>query len=135
MSLENVVTDNNSENVDPDFVLNNDTGTAIALPKTVSALMDQQKNKTLKTLHDQVTVIYLSLYETKEFQELLEAVYNEQSVEGTMAIDDVEAARMLRDYAESEGNGYVARQKLGTLVRSLRVVMRRYRVGREERRI
>lgn len=111
-----------------------DKGTAIALPRTVSALMEQKKTSNQRTLNDHVESIHLSLYEDAEYQQLIDAVYPEQAVEGSLIADDLEAARMIREKARAIGDLTVANQKLATLVKSLGVVLRRFGIGRKERR-
>ncbi|MCB1773569.1 MAG: hypothetical protein KDI88_08120 [Gammaproteobacteria bacterium] len=109
-------------------------GSVIALPPTVSDLIEQRKSKTKKTLHDQVEDLHLSLWENAAYQALLDAVYPEQAIEGSLFADDFEAARMIREAAKKKGNAYVAGQKLETLRKSLSVVLRRYGISRKERR-
>jgi hypothetical protein len=41
---------------------------------------------------------------------------------------------MILDYAKSNGYPYVAQQNLTTVVKAMRVVMRRYHISRKERR-
>jgi len=111
-----------------------DAGSSIALPRTVSALMEQKKTKNQRTLNDHIESIHLSLYEEEEYQKLLDAVYSEQAVEGSLIADDFEAARMIREKARSIGDKTVTIQKLATIVKAMNVVMRRYGIGRKERR-
>jgi hypothetical protein len=109
-------------------------GKAIALPVSVSDLIQQRKGKLTKTLNDHVEAIHLSLWETKAYRALLDAVTPEDAVEGDLRIDDAKAAEMIRTEAVKQGNRYVAEKKLGTLVQALHVVMRRYGISRKERR-
>ena len=107
---------------------------AIALPKTVAALMEQKKSKQTSTLNDQVETVHLSLWEKPEYQRFLDAVYKEQAIEGDLFCDDIEASRLIRDEARKQGNAYVSGQKLATIRKALMVVLRRYRISRTERR-
>ena len=108
--------------------------TAMALPKTVKALMEQKKSKMTSTLNDQVDTVHLSLWEKPEYQRYLDAVYKEQAIEGDLFCDDIEASRLIREEARRQGNAYVASQKLATIRRALMVVLRRYQISRTERR-
>lgn len=108
---------------------------AISLPSSVKALLDNRKRPMKTTLNDQVETIHVVLWENEKYRNFLDAVYSEQAVEGDLHIDDSEAARMIRDYAMDNGMLYVAEQKLGTLVKAMNVVMRRYRISRKERRL
>jgi hypothetical protein len=109
-------------------------GKGIALPSTVAAFMEQRKNPTQKNLNDHVESIHLVLYEDDEYRLFLDAVHNEQAVEGSLIADDFEAARMIRAKARDMGNGYIAALKLATIVKALQVVLRRYNATRKYRR-
>lgn len=104
------------------------------LPATVQDLLELRKNKSLRTLNDQVEELYLMLFNDPEFTSYTEAVYDEQAVEGSLAIDNAKAAEMLRDKAREVGNEYVSKQKLASLIKSMNVVQRRYGISRNERR-
>lgn len=105
-----------------------------ALPSTVAMLVEQKKTKQKATLNDMIDALHLSLWEDPEYQKFLDAVYNEQAVEGSTACDDVEASRMLRKKAREQGNQYIAGLKLATIMKGLHVVLRRYGISRKERR-
>jgi len=106
----------------------------IALPSTVSALIEQRKTKTRQTLNDQVESVHMQLWANESYRKLLDAVYPEMAVEGSLVADDFEAARMIRNEASEIGSAYVASQKLDTLRKALGVVLRRYSISRKERR-
>lgn len=121
------------------------------LPKTRQEMMAFRKSGFSLTLNDRVEALHLRLFpdqsevvegdsnsELIAFQDryllLLDAVYDEQSVEGTIAADNQEAARVLREFARGAGkDSYVSEQKLITLSRALGVVLRRYGMSRKER--
>lgn len=107
---------------------------ASSLPATVQGLIDQRKNKSKRTLNDQVDEIHLQLWADPSYRKLQDAVYSEQAVEGSLIADDFELARMIRVHAKKIGNPYVANQKLDTLRKSALVVARRYGISRKERR-
>jgi hypothetical protein len=75
----------------------------------------------------------LSAWEDEQFQSYLDAVYDEQAVEGSLSIDNAKAAELLRDKAIKTGSR-VGQEKLATIVKSLNVVLRRYGFSRNERR-
>jgi hypothetical protein len=104
------------------------------LPPTVSELLARKTMKAVRTLNDDVDDIHVALWENnEEYMRLLDAVYDEDAVEGSLAIDNAKAAEMIRDYAKRNGVTYVANKKLATLVKSLNVVLRRYRITRKQR--
>ena len=113
---------------------NQSRSAAIALPSTVSALMDQKKTSNQRTLNDHVEAIHLSLYEDEKYRGFIDTVYNEQAVEGSLMADDFQAATMIREKAKEVGDASVFHQNLATLVKSLSVVLRRYGISRKERR-
>jgi len=108
--------------------------TAIALPATVEDLIAQRKSQTQKTLNDQVETIHLALWPDDQYRAFLDAVHKEQAVEGDLYVDDVMAAQLIRGKAREMGNGYVAKQNLATIRKSMQVVLRRFGIGRRERR-
>src|SRR6185312_5657337 len=99
-----------------------------ALPATTSDLLGQRKFEMKRTLNDHVETIHLKLYENEDYQRLLDAV------EGSLAADNLLAAKMIRDFAIADGfDPYVADKKLATIAKALGVVLRRYGVSRKER--
>jgi len=87
-----------------------------------------------RTLNDLVEDIHRALVENDQYRRFLYATYDEQAEEGSLAADNIEAARMIREKARSNGNAEVSRQKLATLVKALGVVLRRYGNSRKDRR-
>lgn len=70
-----------------------------------------------------------------KYRRYLDAVWDSDAVEGAQAIDNVEAARVLREVAAGvPGCEDVAKKNLATLVRSLAVVTRRLGIARQQRR-
>lgn len=106
----------------------------LALPTTVSGLLDLRKTKNKQTLNDQIEVVHMDLWTKEEYRILLDAVYVEQAVEGSLIADDFLAATMIRKHAKETGNKYVAGQKLDTIRKCLGVVLRRFGISRKERR-
>lgn len=91
--------------------------------------------KTQRTLNDEVEALHRPLVgESPEYRRLLRAVYDEQAVEGSLAADNLEAARMIREKAKTIDGNEVADEKLATIAKSLNIVLRRYHSSRRERR-
>jgi hypothetical protein len=92
-----------------------------------------------RSMNDLVQVVFAELYsESQEFRDLLQAVWPEEAVEGNLLLDDGDAAGMMRVKARESTDAEV-REKVGkvnkaTLIHNLRVVMRRYKLGRLQRR-
>ena len=103
------------------------------LPDTVSGALAHRKLKQRPTLNDEVESLMLLVWEDDQFQSYLDAVYDSQAIEGSLAIDNVKLAELIRDKAKAIGNR-VAQEKLATIVKSLNVVLRRYGFSRKERR-
>jgi hypothetical protein len=89
--------------------------------------------KTRPTINDMVEQYHLQLLANEDYAKLYDAVYNEQAVEGSLISDDHEAARAIREAAIRD-NSPLGREKLATIVKSVRVVLRRYDMGRNQRR-
>lgn len=105
-----------------------------ALPATTTDLLAQRKQDPHRTLNDHVEAIHVQLYENAEYQRFLDAVYDEDAVEGSLAADNLQAAQMIRNKAREAGHDpYVAEKKLATISKALGVVLRRYGMSRKER--
>lgn len=126
-----------------------------SLPKTPAEWDAARAIKHERTLNDHVEDIHLAISANEKlhskYERLLDAVYDEDAVEGSLSTDNILAATMIRDFAsegaeitEDEDDGsrhvgpgardhYVATKKLATLVKSLNVVLRRYKNSRAER--
>lgn len=83
-------------------------------------------------LNDQVEEIHRRLHDDPLYRSLISATTNAQAVEGSLATDDIMAATMIRDMAKSIGSD-IGQQQLATIVKALRVVLRRYGASRRER--
>lgn len=106
----------------------------LALPKTSEADLAHRKLKAKRTLNDLVEDVHIALVENDKYYSFLNAVYDEQAVEGSLDDDDHEAARMIREKAEKMGYSELARQKIATIRKCLGVVLRRYEFDRRTRR-
>jgi transposase len=120
----------------------------IPLPATPNEWEAARKIKRERTLNDHVDDIHMALQASPDevlrvkYNTYLDAVYDEDAVEGSMVADDFEAAAIIRKFAgdqtDDKGNvrdPYVASKKLATLVKALRVVLNRYKASRDHRRI
>jgi hypothetical protein len=104
------------------------------LPTRTEDLLAQRKLKAKRTINDHVEDVIVNLWEDKTFMKLLDGVYDSMTVEGSMDVDDVMAANMIRQEAKKNNKDELANQKLDAIVRAMRVVLRRYGQGRKERR-
>jgi hypothetical protein len=107
------------------------------LPANLSDLINQRKRPIERSLNDEVEQIHLALWDNDEYSEryrsLLLAIWRSQAVEGSFPMDDSEAARVIRDYAKDNHRTMVARSNLQSILYSLNVVRRRYRLDRRYR--
>jgi hypothetical protein len=96
-----------------------------------------RKTEFHRTLNDQVEDIHLRLVDDEEYLAYLDAVYDEQAVEGSLAADNVMAAKKIREaaLAMTPPNTKLAKEKLATISKALGVVLRRYHQSRTERRV
>ena len=110
---------------------------AAYVPKHPSTLIDLDKLRKAKDLSpiDRVEAYYRSLIVAKEprFRELMNTVVMFASVEGGVAEDETEAARMVRDAAKAANDIIVGGYKLHEVVLYLRRVATRYQMGRNAR--
>jgi hypothetical protein len=104
------------------------------LPSNVEDFRDRRALAASRTLNDIVEEIALTLYRTEKFRKYIDAVYDEQAAEGSLAADNVMAAMMIREEAKRIQRPEAAEQKLATLSKALGVVLRRYRASRKQRR-
>ena len=108
----------------------------IPLPITVEEMIAKRTMPDKRTLNDYVDDIHKALWavSNEEYQKLLDAVYDEDAVEGSLAIDNAKAAEIIRNWAlQDDRMPYVATKKLATIVKALNVVLKRYKMTRKER--
>lgn len=89
--------------------------------------------KAERTINDLVEDIHRDLLENAHYRALLNAVYDEQAVEGSLSADNTLAAMMIRDKAKRDSSE-LAKEKLATISKALGVVLRRYKQSRKQRR-
>jgi len=85
------------------------------------------------TLNDVVHSYHVAMWEDPQYHRYLDAVYDEDAVEGSLALDNGEAARMIRERAIAADDQRLASKKLATISKALNVVLRRYGISRKER--
>jgi hypothetical protein len=103
------------------------------LPTTVTEWYDARKGSLTKTDNDRVEELHLKLIGNADYLRYLEAYDDSESVEGSMATDNVFAAQMIRNKAIEIGEPRISRLKIRTIIRCMNVVLRRYRFSRKER--
>ena len=103
------------------------------LPVTVQDLEARRKVFHQPTLNDRVDAIHVRLWDNEQYRRFLDAVYDEDAVEGSLSADNLFAAMMIRDHAKNHDDPYVASKKAATIAKSLNVICRRYGIGRRER--
>ena len=87
-----------------------------------------RKVKDTRTINDEVEALYLKLVGHESFRLLLEAVYDELAVEGSLSADNYTAAVAIRNLArekdkdDNESSPQVATLKLATISKALQVV-------------
>jgi hypothetical protein len=103
------------------------------LPASVDEMLARKTMRAM-TLNDYVDQIHVVLFaQNAEYGKLLDAVYDEDAVEGSLSIDNMLAAELIRKYASRNEVHYVSGKKLATIVKSLNIVLRRYHISRKER--
>jgi hypothetical protein len=105
------------------------------LPATRQELLAGYKLKRRRSINDLVEEVVVKLWDNHEqFMKLVTAIYDSQSVEGSLEDDDMMAAIVIRDFAKKEGRARrVADQKVHTIKLAMRVGLRRFGVSRPER--
>lgn len=104
------------------------------LPTNVEDFRERRLFGGARTINDMVEEIALTLYRTEKFRKLLEAVYDEMAVEGSLSADNIMAAITIRDEARKIGRPEIFELKLATISKALGVVLRRYQSSRKQRR-
>ena len=104
------------------------------LPATVEDLIARKTIKSAPSLNDDIERIHLILWDNAEYRRFHEAVFDEDTVEGSCTADNFEAATLIRTYAEGHDQfKYIAKKNKTTIVKSMNVVLRRYHMSRKER--
>lgn len=103
------------------------------LPATTQDLLAMRRLMRERTLNDHVDDAHVALWADKDYRALLDAVYDEDAVEGSLSADNLLAAGMIRDQAKRQANPQLSTKKLATIVKALNVVLRRYGIARKDR--
>jgi hypothetical protein len=113
-----------------------DSSTALRVspPLPVSLQRYLQAQRTINDLVEDAFIGLDRSDENEKFRSYLTALYPEHAVEGSLPADDFEAAHMIREWAKTHESMELADEKIATVVKALKVVMRRYRISRPERR-
>jgi hypothetical protein len=94
--------------------------------------------KQKQTINDLVEAVIRALMKSDAAESLadfLSPLWDEEAIEGSLAADNLEAANMVREFARKHGEfADLASKKKATIGKSIRVVMRRYKLGAQERR-
>jgi hypothetical protein len=109
-----------------------DLGRAPTLPRTKEELFAGKTRQ--RTLNDYVHDVHVDLWDNPEYQKLLEAVTNDEAVEGSIKADNLMAARMIREVAITEGNNHLKEKPLTAISKAINVIQDRYKQGRGRRR-
>jgi hypothetical protein len=103
------------------------------LPATRADLLAGYKLKRRRTINDLVEEIIVKLWDKdQKFMRYVEAIYDSDAVEGSMAEDDTMAALIIRDTATKE-KSEVADKNLHTIKLAMKIGLRRFGVSRPER--
>jgi hypothetical protein len=115
-------------------------GKSLRVPPALPVALNEWHRflKSERTINDLVEDGHRALLDDGDQAELyrsfLFAVYDEQAVEGSLAADNIESARMIREWAKENKSMELAHEKLATIAKALGVVLRRYHASRKERR-
>jgi hypothetical protein len=103
------------------------------LPITKEELEAHRKVFHQPTLNDVVHEYHIALWDDPQYRRFLDAVYDSDAVEGSLALDNGEAAHMIRERAKLANDDRLATKKKAVIVLALNVVLRRYGISRKER--
>jgi hypothetical protein len=104
------------------------------LPATVEDMQSKRVVKPTITLNDMVEEVHFRLYPNPDYAALLNAVWDSEAVEGSLAADNYKAADMIREEAKRQGNTVLSTKNWATIAKSLGVVLRRFESDRKTRR-
>ena len=97
-------------------------------------LLKVKEKRSLNDLvHDIHKLLLVDEALNEQYRAYLDAIWPEQTVEGSFKTDDTMAAIMIRERARIEDTP-VQKEKISSIEKSLRVVLKRYHMGREFRR-
>lgn len=103
------------------------------LPRTTEGLLALRKTVKARTLNDYVEECHIAIWEDPDYLLAIEAVYDEDAIEGSLSADDYIAAGLIRKYAKDKNIVFVRDKKLATILKALKNVWKRYGITRKER--
>jgi hypothetical protein len=104
------------------------------LPATVEDMLARKTMKGGPSLNDDIDRIHKILWVDDDYRRFLEGVFDEDTVEGSCAADNFEAATMIRNFTKDHAEfNYISKKNKTTIVKSLTTVLRRYHMSRKER--
>ena len=86
------------------------------------------------SINDRLDQYNTALYSNEKYRRLLDGTCDAHCVEGSMVGDDYELAALIRTAAKEAKDDIVGNLNKATIVHSLRIVLRRYKQGRKQRR-
>lgn len=104
----------------------------VAVPATVEELRNQRISMRVRSLNDDVEEAHLKLWDQEDYRKWFSIIWPSDSVEGNHTLDDGMVAMRIRTFAEDNNLPLAKSAKLGSIIRSLNVVRRRYKIGREQ---
>lgn len=90
--------------------------------------------KSQPSINDTVERYHIQQMADENYVRLWDATTNAEATEGLMILDDGEAAKRIREAMVRDNNPFSG-ATLATIIRSLGVVLRRYGMAREQRRV
>jgi len=84
-------------------------------------------------LNEQVEILHIILWADEHYKQWLQAVWDSDAIEGKVYLDHAEGARMIREQAKIHNMTDITKQKLATIIKALRVVLRRYGIDPKTR--
>ena len=106
-----------------------------ALPDTRAGLLATRRMVRQPSLIDRVEEYHALLWDSPEYREFHQAVFDEDAVEGDLDLDDAAAAQMIRTLAREQKDTYVGTKTTKAIRTALRWAVKRFENGsREERR-
>jgi hypothetical protein len=104
------------------------------LPQTKADLLAGYKLKRKRSINDLVEEIVVKLWDQDDdFMKYVDAIYDSDAVEGSLAEDDTIASQIIRNYAGKHNHVEVAGKNLHTIKLAMKVALRRFGVDRPER--
>ena len=107
------------------------------LPETRELMLAARKRPLQSNLFDEVERAHVALFDPTDPENLypryIDAVWPEASMEGWLVLDDAKAASMMKEHAVANELFLIQRANTATLIKALRVVLRRYGLDRKSR--